>query len=202
MNELFQETNWHTLFLMKSTIFWRMSPYIFPKKIVYIYCNVMWRNIKHKFFCHCFQSWQRELGKKGIEPSESLRLELEAWQQDEPSQNWRPGSGMILPRTGGLAAGWTFPELEAWQRNDPSQNWRPAGSGMNHPRTGGLAVVWSFPELEAWQWYDPSQNWRPGSRMILLRTGGLAAEWSSQNRRLGSVMNLPRTGGLARNDPS
>ncbi len=38
--------------------------------------------------------------------------ELEAWQWNEPSQNWRPR-----------------------QQNDPSQNWRPE-SGMNLPRTG------------------------------------------------------------------
>ncbi len=40
--------------------------------------------------------------------------ELEAWKWNEPSQNWRPGSGMNLPRTG-----------------DP-------GNRMILPRTGGL----------------------------------------------------------------
>ncbi len=61
----------------------------------------MMRNIKHKVF---WMALYKLVTGEGIEPSESLRLELEAWQRVDPSQNWRPGSGMILPRIGGLAA--------------------------------------------------------------------------------------------------
>ncbi len=172
--ELFKETNCHTLFLMKSTIFWRMSPYIFPRRIFNEYYNVMMRIIKHKvFWWHCKNRDERIIGKGGIEPSQSLR--------------WGNIKGTIPDYSRSLRdenylRGWekwiymkkTIPDVK-WKKREPSQGWLPwreinrtnphQKNGERNRENYSRAVGPSQKRNLGGDWTGPFQRWRNGRGM-------------------------------------